>query len=87
MCMSASYSANLPDDVPARTGINRFGYAASCDIPEITSAECPVGNTIGLMGIADKFNGQTTMLQVGNGSTIIDEIKSGGERNARVCLA
>ena len=71
-------AVSFPDDVPARNGMQRVNFAASCDIAEISLAECPVGNTIGLMGIADIFNGQTTMLQVGNGTTIIDEIKTGG---------
>lgn len=68
----------LPDDVPGRAGIQRFQYAASCNIPEIPGAECPVGNAVGMAGIANLFNGKSTMLQVSNGTTLMNEIKAGG---------
>jgi hypothetical protein len=71
-------AVTLPSDVPGRAGINRFSVAASCDTPEISGVECPVGNTVGMAGTASLFNGTNTMLQVGNGNTLIDEIKNGG---------
>ncbi|NBU62951.1 MAG: hypothetical protein EBS29_00345, partial [Chloroflexia bacterium] len=71
-------AVSLPNDVPGRAGIQRFQYAASCNSPEIVGAECPVGNAVGMAGIANLFNGKNTMLQVANALTLMDEIKASG---------
>jgi hypothetical protein len=66
----------LPNDTPLRSGIKRFQYAARCDFdPKVA---CPVGNIVGMAGIASAFNGKDTMLQVDNAITLMDEIKNGG---------
>ncbi len=71
-------SVVLPEDVPTRAGITRFNFAATCDAPEISGASCPIGNTVGMVGIAGTFNGTDTLLQVSNPVTITNEIKAGG---------
>lgn len=66
----------LPNDTPLRSGIKRLQYAARCDFD--TKVACPVGNIVGMAGIASAFNGKDTMLQVDNEITLMDEIKNGG---------
>jgi len=71
-------SVVLPDDVPGRAGIGRFNYAANCTNPDISGANCPVADTLGMEGMASTFNGQDTLLQVNNATAIINDIKNGG---------
>ena len=71
-------SVILPDDVPGQSGIQRFKFAASCAPAEIAAIECPVGNAVGMAGVADLFNGKNTMLQVSNGISLTNEIANGG---------
>ena len=68
---------SLPNNIPG-PGINRFKYAASCDMPEFSEIECPIGNTLGQTGSVNLFNGTNTMFKVGNGTDLINEIKDGG---------
>ncbi|MFM2031899.1 MAG: Concanavalin A-like lectin/glucanase superfamily, partial [Chloroflexota bacterium] len=71
-------SAALPDPVPSRSGIDRFLYAATCTNTGITGVECPTGNIIGMNGIAEGFDGRTTLLEVGRPKTLLDEIAAAG---------
>jgi hypothetical protein len=70
--------AILPDNVPARWGINRLNYAANCENMGVSGVECPAGGAVGMAGIASNFNGATTMLQVDNSATLIGELANGG---------
>ena len=71
-------AAILPDNVPARWGINRLNYAANCENMGVSGVECPAAGAVGMAGIASNFNGSTTMLQVDNSATLIGELANGG---------
>ncbi len=71
-------SVALPDGTYGRSGIQRYLYAASCNLPEITGAQCPVGDTRGMAGVADTFNGRNTLMTVSNGLGITQDIAAGG---------
>lgn len=71
-------SSILPDNVPARWGLNRANYAARCEQIGIANVECPASGAVGMAGLASNFNGATTLLQVENGHTLLGEIATGG---------
>ncbi len=71
-------AAILPDNVPARWGLNRLNYAANCENMGVSGVECPAGGAVGMAGLASNFNGATTMLQVDNSATLIGELANGG---------
>ena len=68
----------LPDNMQARWGVNRINYAASCDNIAVAGIVCPTLGDVGMAGLASNFNGTSTLLQVENGTTLIDEISAGG---------